>query len=73
MEMPDRVGHDGFTSLPPAKRGDQREVFSIRKHNLANLTSVRYWPVCPVVSVSIFSPFRLTDQTRLPPLIPVSL
>ena len=27
--MPDQVGHDGFTSLPPAKRGDQREVFSI--------------------------------------------
>ena len=27
--MPDRVGHNGFTSLPPAKRGDQREVFSI--------------------------------------------
>ena len=27
--MPDRVGHNGFTSLPPATRGDQREVFSI--------------------------------------------
>ena len=47
LGMPDRVRHDGFTSLPPAKRGDRREVFSIWKHNLANLTSVRYWPVWP--------------------------
>ena len=26
MEMPDRVGHDGFTSLPPAKRGDTDRI-----------------------------------------------
>ena len=28
-EIPDQVGDDCFISLPPAKRGDQREVFSI--------------------------------------------